>query len=99
MGTVFQVAKKETGEVGVHTLVARDEFVGKGKTRHETLLEPEHGSKQAQEEDTFDSSEGYQVFAKACIFVGNAVESPVGLALNAGNCLNGVEKIVSLSRV
>jgi len=34
VGSALEVAEKETGEVCVHTLVARDEFVGEGETGH-----------------------------------------------------------------
>ena len=40
-GSVFQVREQEAGEVGVKTLVARDELIRECETGHETaLLEP-----------------------------------------------------------
>ena len=100
VGTAFQVAKEETGKVGVHTLVTRDEFVRKGETRHKaTLLEPENRRKRSREEDTLDSSECHQAFAEACIFIRNPAESPISLTLNARDCLDGVKKVVTLGGV
>lgn len=56
-GAVPEVGEEQAGEVGVETLVTRDEFIGKCQTGHETtLLHPEDGSKSTTEEDTFDSS-------------------------------------------
>jgi hypothetical protein len=40
---MFQVRKKETGEVGVKTLIAGDELIRECETGHETaLLEPKY---------------------------------------------------------
>ena len=40
-------------------LVAGDEFVGEGKSRHEaSLLEPEDRAKASGEEDSLDAGEG-----------------------------------------
>lgn len=100
MGAALQVAEEETGEVGVHTLIAGDEFVGESETRHKpTLLEPENGCKRTREEDTLDGGECNQSLAEACMLVGNPCKGPIRLALNARNCLDGVEKVVSLNGV
>ena len=43
MRPALEVGEKEASEVGVHALVAADELIGEGQTRHEsTLLEPEN---------------------------------------------------------
>src|SRR5688572_20370076 len=54
MRTALEVTEKQTGEVGVHSLVTADELVGKGKTRHQTsLLKPEDGGKRSRKENAF----------------------------------------------
>lgn len=84
--TSLEMRVKETGKVGVKTLITRDELVGKGQTRHEaTLLEPEDGSEGAAKEDTLDSSESDEALGKGGLLVGDPSERPLGLLLDARN--------------
>jgi len=65
----------------VHALVAGDELVGEGETRHETtLLQPEDGGKGTGEEDTLDSSKGNKAESKCGGLIRDPTKSPVGLA-------------------
>jgi len=94
---VLQVRVKETGKVGVQTLVARDELVGEGKTRHETtLLQPEDGGESTREKDTLNSSKGDEALTKGRVLVVDPLESPVGLLANAWDGVNGVEEVLAL---
>jgi hypothetical protein len=78
--SVVQVGEQEAGEVGVQTLVTRDELVGEGQSRHETaLLQPEDGGESTAEEDTLNGSEGDQTLSKGRVLVRDPLESPVGL--------------------
>ena len=96
-GLVLEVRVEEAGEVGVHTLVTRDELVGEGKTGHETtLLEPEDGSEGAREEDTLDGGESNQAAAKCRVLVADPLEGSVGLSLDARNVVDGVEEVGTL---
>jgi hypothetical protein len=79
-GLVLDLGEEEAGEVGVHALVAGDEFVGEGQTRHEAaLLEPEHGCKGTTEKDALYSSERDETRREGRVLVRNPPHSPVGL--------------------
>jgi len=94
------MAEQKTGEVGMHSFITANEFIGKGKARHQTtLLQPENGGKGAREKDPFDSGEGDKAFGKCRTLVGDPADSPVSLALNARNCLDSVEEVIALGRV
>jgi hypothetical protein len=86
-GAVVEKREEQAGEVGVHALITRDQFVGEGKTGHQTtLLQPENGCERSAEEDTLDSSERDQTVGKGGVLVGDPSQSPVGLLADAGNC-------------
>lgn len=46
MGTTLEVAKEQTREIGVHTLIAADELIRESEARHEApFLHPENRGK------------------------------------------------------
>ena len=60
-----------------------DEFIAKTETRHESpLLEPEYGA-----------GECNHLFGKTCIGGVAPFESPIGFALNAWYCFDGMEQV------
>ena len=100
VGPPPEVTEQEASEVGVHTLVAADQFVGEGETGHETtLLQPEDGSERSREEDTLDCGEGNKAFTKGGTIIVNVAKSPVSLLLDAGNGVDGTEKVVTTSGI
>ena len=83
-GSVLQVGEEQASEVGVKTLVTRDQLVGEGQTRHEaTLLQPEDGSESTAEEDTLNSSESYETLSIGRVTVLDPLDGPVGLLTDA----------------
>lgn len=67
----------------VQSLVARNEFVRKGETGHETaLLQPVNCTERAAEEDALDARERHEAVRKRFIRV-NPRERPVCLLLDA----------------
>ena len=77
---VVEVREEEAGEVGVKTLVPRDEFVGEGEAGHEAaLLEPEDRGEGAGEEDTLDGSERHQSLCECGALILDPADGPVGL--------------------
>ena len=100
VGPPPEVTEQETSEVGVHTLITADQFVGEGKTGHETaLLQPEDGSEGPGEEDTLDRGEGDETFAERSTVVGDVTKSPVSLPLDAGNGVDGTEEVIPTSGI
>lgn len=86
-GAVVQVGEQQAGEVGVQTLITRDELVGEGQTRHETtLLEPEDGSEGTGEENTLHGSESNETLSEGRFPVLDPLDGPIGLLGNAGDC-------------
>jgi len=84
----------------MHSFVMTNEFVGEGEAGHQTaLLQPEDRSKGTREEDILHSGEGDEVFRKHRMLVRDPTEGPVGLALNARNCFDGVEEVIMLDGV
>jgi hypothetical protein len=50
---------QKAGKVAVQALITGDELVGEGEARHEaTLLQPEHGTEGAGEEDALHAGKG-----------------------------------------
>lgn len=85
-GTRLQEGEEQASEVGVHTLVARDELVGEGQAGHETaLLQPEDGREGSAEEDSLDGGERDEAVGEGRVLVGDPAEGPVGLLADAGN--------------
>lgn len=83
-GLVSDLTEQQAGEVGVHTLITRDELVGEGQTRHETtFLEPEDGGESAREEDTLDCCEGDEPGGKSGVLVSDPSQCPISLLLDA----------------
>ena len=83
----------------MHSFIIVNEFIGEGKARHQAApLQPEDRSKGTRE-DTLHSGEGSETFCKCRALVRDPMESPVGLVLNARNCFNGVEEVITLGGV
>ena len=83
---VVEVGEQEASEVGVETLVTRDQLVGEGQAGHEAaLLEPEDGGECTAEEDTLDGSEGNEALGKSRLLVIDPSKGPVGLLADARN--------------
>lgn len=100
VGPFAEVAEEETGKVGVHPLVAGDELVGKGEAGHQAaLLEPKDGGEGTGEEDALDGGECDEPFTECGTAVGDPFQCPVGLSLDAGDVLDGVEEVVALDGV
>jgi len=58
VGPPPEVTEQEASEVGVHTLITRDEFVREGQAGHKTaFLEPENGREGAAEKDALYGGE------------------------------------------
>lgn len=96
----LEVAEEEARKVRVHALVAGDEFVGEGEAGHEpALLQPEDRGERAGEEDALDGGEGDEALGKGAALVGDPVKGPVGLLLDAGDGLDGVEEVLALGGV
>ena len=84
---MVEVGEEQAGEIGVHALVTRYQFVGEGEAGHEsTLLEPEYGGEGAAEEDTLDGSEGDQTLSKGGVLICNPFKGPVGFLADARDC-------------
>jgi hypothetical protein len=97
---LLPVAEEEPSKVGVHAFVTADKLVGEGESRHQAmLLEPEDGGKGIREEDTLNSGESYKTFGKCGTLVRDPTERPVGLAFDARNCLDGIERELLLGGV
>jgi hypothetical protein len=80
------VREQQTSEVGVETLITRDQLVGESETRHETtLLQPEDGGEGAGKEDTLNGSEGNQTLSKSGLLIVDPSDSPLSLLGNAGD--------------
>ena len=78
----------------MEAFVATDQFVAKAKARHEsTFLEPEDGTERAQEENTFNSGKGNDLFGEAGVGGGAPFESPTCFAFHAWYCFDGAEEV------
>lgn len=81
------MGEEQTSEVGVKTLITRDQLIGEGKPSHQpTLLQPEDGCEGTTEEDTFNSSKCHEALSKGGRLVLNPPDSPIGLLLDARDC-------------
>ena len=97
---VDKLLVQEAGKVAVESLVTADELVGEAKAGHEAaLLEPEDGAEGAGEEDTLDGGEGDATLGEGGIVALAPLEGPSGLALDAGDGLDGVEQVLLLLSV
>ena len=95
-----QMMEEEAGKVGVHTLIAADQLVGKSQTGHEaTFLEPKDGSKGAGKEDTLYSSEGNETLGKDRVLVRYPAQGPLCLLLDAWDGLDSIKEVFALRRV
>ncbi len=91
---VDQFGVEEARKVAVEYFVVTGEFVAEAEARHESsFLEPEYGTERAQEEDAFNSSECNYLFGKTGVGGVAPFESPVGFALNAPHCFDGMEQV------
>lgn len=78
-------------------LVTRDEFVRRAEVRHHSaLLEPEDGGERPGEEDALNGGEGDETRLEIRFVVRYPAESPVSLALNGRNFLDGVKERILL---
>lgn len=85
-GLRLDVREQQASEVGMHTLVTRDELVRESETGHEaTLLQPEDGSEGSTEEDTLDSRKSDQARCEGRVLVADPAQGPVGLLLDTRN--------------
>lgn len=83
---MVEMGEEETREVGMETLVTRDELVGECQAWHKTtLLEPEDGRERSAEEDTLDGCECDEPLSKGRVLILDPLDSPVGLFPDAGN--------------
>lgn len=95
-----EVGEEQARKVGVETLVARDELVGEGEARHEAaLLEPEDRGERAREEDALDGGKGDEALGERGARVGDPLESPCGLLLDARDGVDGLEQVRSAGGV
>ena len=95
--TIHNLAIQEAGKLHVETLVARNELVTGGQAREEaTLLHPEDSAEGTTEEDALDRGKADEARGEVGILRVNPTESPLGLLLNAGDRLCGVEDLVLL---
>jgi len=86
-GAVVEVGEQQASEVGVQTLITRDQLVGEGETWHQTtLLQPEDGSKGAREEDALHSGEGNKTLSESGLLVLDPFDGPLSLLADARNC-------------
>ena len=85
---------QKAGKVSMQPLVARDELITQGETRHEAaLLEPEDSTECSAEEDALNSSKGEEAGGHGRLLVGNPLQSPLGLLLHTRNGRNGTEQV------
>ncbi len=97
---VDELVVEHAGKVAVESLVSADEFVGEGKTGHQTaLLEPENGAERSGKEDSLHDAKGDASFGKAGLFGVAPLKSPLGLLLNTWDGVNGVQKTHLFARV
>ena len=83
----------------MEALVAADQLVGEGKTRHQTtLLEPEDGTEGSREEYSFHASESDQSFREGCLAADISLGPPC-LLLYTGDAGMGREKLGPFGRV
>ena len=89
---VDQFGVEEACKVTVESFVTADHFVAEAEARHESaLFEPEYGAERAREENAFDGGKCNRTFGETCIGGVAPFESPVGFALDAWYCFNGVK--------
>ena len=90
--TFDQFEVEETHKAAVEPFDATDEFVAKTEARHESVLfEPEYGAERAQVENAFDSGKCNHTFGKTGVGGVAPFESPVGFALDAWYCFDGMK--------
>ena len=83
---VVQVGEEQAGEVGVQALVARDELVAEGETRHQAaFLQPEDRRERTAEEYPLDCRESDKPLCERGRLVFDPFDRPIGLFANAGD--------------
>jgi hypothetical protein len=93
MGTMLHVTEQQTGEIGMHALIARNEFVRERKARHQPpLLKLEDRRKGAREEDTFRCGESYETFGECRLRVRDPSQSPIRLLFDARYGVDDIER-------
>ncbi len=76
----------------MESFITADQFIAEAEARHESVLfEPEYGAERAREENAFDSGKCNYTFGKTGIGGVAPFESPVGFALDAWYCFDGME--------
>ena len=89
---VDQFGVEEACKAAVESFITADQLVAEAEARHEPMLfEPEYGTERAREEGAFDSGNCNHTFGKTGIGGVAPFESPVGFALDAWYCFDGVE--------
>ena len=89
---IDQFGVEEACKVAVESFITANQFVAEAEARHKSaLFEPEYGTERAREEDAFDSSKCNHMFGEAGIGGVAPFESPVGFALDAWYCFDGVD--------
>ena len=89
---VDQFGVEEACEVAVESFVTADQFVAEAEARHESaLFESEYGTERAQEENAFNGGKCNHKFGETGIDGVAPFESPVGFALDAWYCFDGME--------
>ena len=69
-----------------------DQFDPEAEARHESaLFEPEYGAERPQEENVFDSGKCNHTFGKTGVGRAAPFERPVGFALDAWYCFDGMK--------
>jgi len=78
----------------VESFITADQFVAEAEARHESaLFEPEYGAERAREENAFDSGKCNHTFGETGIGGVAPFESPVGFALDAWYCFDGMVEV------
>ena len=89
---------KMNRKVAVHTLVAANQLIGEGQSRHQTaLLHPKNGAKRTAKEDAFHGCKGYETLRKRGRL--NPTQGPVGLLFYSLKIVNCIEELVALGRI
>ena len=89
---------EEACKVAVESFVTADQFVAEAEARHgSALFEPEYGAERAREENAFDSCKCTHTFGETGVGGVAPFESPVGFALDAWYCFDGMGCVIFLA--
>merc|ERR1711957_415375 len=88
---------QQTCKFCMQTLIARDELVRKGKSRHQaTFLQPINGTEGAAEKNTLHSSKGHDTFSETVFHV-HPLYCPLCLLLHRWHRMHRIEQFVLFS--